>query len=175
MFGNLIFADEPDKCIVLQTRRGRDVTNAIDPPPRYDQIQKYQRILEKHPFWVRRLGPTGGYNCVGHVWANRRTGVYDDDQIQVIFDDDGFRAVNASLEKLHPGDLATYWERGLPKRFLHVGLIVELREVQGLQKTVPWVLSKWDATSGEVLHALNDAEFGLDFEVTFWTDRPPAG
>lgn len=173
MFDVLSLHEEPDKSIILQTRRGRNVANAIDPAPRYDQIQKYQRLLGRHPFWVERLGPTGGYNCVGHVWASRRTGIYDEPQLRVIFDDDGYRKVDHPNEPIHPGDMATYWEPGPPKSFIHMGLIVELRQVQGLRMSIPWVLSKLDATSGEVLHGLTDIEFpGLGFEVTFWTDRP---
>ena len=108
---------------------------------------------------------------MGHVWASR-TGVYDDleSQIRVILEDDGFRVVkNPTSEQLHPGDLAAYWHA---RMFLHVGLIVEIREASGFAAKVPWVLSKWDDTTGEVVHAYQDVEFGgLDFTTEFWTER----
>jgi hypothetical protein len=39
---------------------------------------------------------------------------------------------------------------------------------------IPWVLSKLDSTSGEVLHHFNDVTFieGVEHLVIFWTDRP---
>jgi hypothetical protein len=54
---------------------------------------------------------------------------------------------------------------------LHVGLICELRSlVQGGTK-IPWILSKWDDTLGEVFHHFMDVPWPEDFSVAFWTDR----
>lgn len=171
--GNLLLLDDSARSIVLQTRLGRSVKNFIDPPPRADQVWKYRRLRDKHPLWEERVPATGGYNCVGLVWASRRTGIFDEDQIQLVFGDDGFRLVDISSERLFPGDLVAYWTSSPPRHFIHVGLIMEFRSIAGLPgQSVPWVLSKMDATSGEVAHGLRDVDFGLEFVVEYWTERP---
>ena len=179
MFSNLKLFGATEKRIVVQTRRGREIVNAIDVPPSKQQIEKFWRLVNKFKFWDVRLEPTGGYNCVGHVWASRRTGIFDEleKQIEVVFKDDGYRviqhsAVNLRQERLCPGDLAAYWAKTTAGRsFVHVGQVVELRELAGSEHKIPWVLSKLDSTSGEVVHRYNDVSYEHD-HIEFWTDRP---
>jgi hypothetical protein len=175
---SLRLRESTEKRIVLQTRKGREIRNVIDVDPDYWHIQNYQRLLKEHPGWTERKPPVGGYNCVGHVWASRRTGVFDDleDQLKVILDDDGYRYIDIEKEKPHPGDLVTYWRPAHPRpMFLHVGMIVNMKEGPSKESPrIPWVLSKMDSTSGEVLHHFNDVKFiqGVEHITSFWTDRP---
>ncbi len=51
---------------------------------------------------------------------------------------------------------------------------------EGLTQTsarIPWVISKWNSTSGESLHEVYDVHYRKDFnlEVRFYTDRPEHG
>ena len=69
--------------------------------------------------------------------------------------------MNADKEALLSGDVATYWESVKPHTtFIHVG-VVEMRpsESRFAKSRIPWVLSKWDSTSGEVLHHCRDVPF----------------
>ncbi len=170
-FAGLLLLGPNDESIIVQTRKGNSVKNAIDPSPRKDQIDKYRRLLEKHPNWVERVPAIGGYNCVGHVWASRRTGIFEQEQIDIVFRDDGFRIVDETKELIHPGDLVAYWSTD-HQHFLHIGLVVELRSAVGFTTSIPWVLSKMDATSGEVLHHFRDIDFpGFEYRFEFWTER----
>jgi hypothetical protein len=176
MFERLMLHDFSERSIVLQTRLGRPITNVIDVEADDRARRKWGRLLAKHG-WTERKAATGGYNCVGHVFASRRTGVFDDleEQLEKIFVDDGYRVVRREDEVLMPGDLVTYWmPNGLKSTFLHIGMIVEMRE--GVIKSslrIPWVLSKMDSTSGEALHHFSKVEFiaGVQHRVEFWTDR----
>jgi hypothetical protein len=100
-----------------------------------------------------------------------------EEELQKIFEDDGYR--RTSEEGLKVGDLVTYWLPEQPRlKFLHVGMIFELKEMAlgmtGHSVRIPWVLSKMDSTSGEVLHHYRDVTFieGVEPEVVFLTDRP---
>ncbi len=177
MFEHLRLLQPTERSIVLQTHKGREIRNLIDSEPEDCHRQKYQLLLRRNPNWVERKPMAGGYNCVGHVLAARRTGVFDDleDQLKVIFDDDGYRLLREN-ESPRVGDLATYWMPSNPRdTFLHVALIVEMKDgVTKASPRIPWVLSKMDSTSGEVLHHFNQVTFieGVEHVVRYWTDRP---
>lgn len=181
MLEHLRLLDYAGQSIVLQTRAGRDIENLIEPEPQWRHIQKYRALFEKFRLgWQERRPPAGGCNCVGHVWASRRTGVFAPElerKVLMIFEDDGYRVVNWPNEPLAIGDLVTYWDSILDRKgFWHVGLVVELRRstLQGAAP-IPYVLSKWDATSGEVLHHFRDCPFPNEVQPEFWTDRPIGG
>jgi len=102
----------------------------------------------------------------------------------MIFEDDGYRAVDPSVEQLKLGDLVTYWgDAQKHSEFYHVGMIFELkRGVTHGSPPIPLVLSKWDSRSGEFLHIVSDYPFLDDVpfleranykvEIEYWTDRP---
>lgn len=172
------------RSIVIQTRTGRDIVNEISPDPTPQQIRERDAIAQRFEGWEMRKPATGGYNCAGHVWAARRTGIFDDfdGQAMTILKDDGYRLLDAG-EEPHRGDLVLYWESLNPRKNLHhVGMVFELRPAIHIVGTsspmpvglIPWVLSKMDAWSGEFLHPLNHVYFYPDakYSVEYWTDRP---
>jgi hypothetical protein len=182
MFEEFRLLGKTTRSIVLQTHVGRSIENEIEMEPEFRHINKYNSIFAKHssnwstPGWVERKPPCGVYNCVGHVWASRRTSVFTPDieaKISFIFQDDGYRVVNWPSEPLCIGDLGTYWESAKSRRgFYHVGVITELRKGLSEQSPpIPWLLSKWDGTSGEVFHQYLDHPLPKEVEVEFWTDR----
>ncbi len=163
------------RSIVLQTHGGNDIPNQIGLEPEPRHLAKYKAIFDRHKIgWVERKPPSGVYNCVGHVWACRRTSVFDDLErhLRTIFDDDKYRLVSWPDERLFVGDLVTYWVSvGDNKTFLHVGIVVELRKIIEGSTELPWILSKWDDTSGEVLHHYQDHPLPEGAKAEFWTDR----
>lgn len=169
----LIGTAEPQ--IVLETRRGTRVRNFQAPDPGQRARAVFNGLLQSHPNWVTRKDPCGIYNCFGHIWAARRTSIYEQSEVDVIRRDDGYRDLQAA-EAPRPGDLAIYLEPA-DSSILHVGLISELRylsDAAGKQVGNPaiWVLSKWNDAAGEVLHHLKDVPWSADdFRVEFWTDR----
>ena len=161
--------------IVLETHRGTRIKNEIAPIPVAEQVRAHDRLLAAHRMgWIPRKPATGIYNCIGHIWACRRTAVYDtlEDVLRTIYADDGYRVVDWPRETLCPGDLATYWFSARSRTgFCHVGTVVEIRAGQG-NVSAPWVLSKWNDYSGEVLHHFGEHPLPRGVEVEFWTDRP---
>lgn len=168
-------APEERPSIILQTRRGRKIENeiAVDPVPEH-ALSKFNRIAAKHPNWKHRKPPTGIYNCFGHIWASRRTAVYEDFDAAVlkVREDDGYRTVDWKRESPVVGDIATYWDSLNPYRLCnHVGLVVCVLARTSLPPRI-LVLSKWDDTAGEVLHEPDDHLLDANVQLEYWTDRP---
>ncbi len=175
MFEEILLAGPQRRQIALQTHLGRDIENeiALHPVPEH-AVAKFQRLAAKHPRWILRKPPTGVYNCFGHVWASRRTAVYEkfDEQVLKVRDDDGYRVVDWNRETPLAGDLACYWESIDPYRnCIHLGRVTHrLPRRHGLPPAV-MVLSKWDDVCGEVMHEASDHPFG-NVRLEYWTDRP---
>jgi hypothetical protein len=64
---------------------------------RYSELFHYKRVLE----------PIAGYNCFGQVFALRRTGLYEDLDLDAILSEDGFGAV-ADDDHLLVGDVLAH-------------------------------------------------------------------
>lgn len=131
--------------------------------------------LRAHPGWKQRKPPSGGYNCAGMVWAARRTCIEESDAIRIVFEDDGLRRLGAA-EAPVIGDLAYYFlQEGAPfEDFLHVGMVAAEGQgiVQEACEAPVLIVSKFNSSFGEVLHALHDVPWSFPHQVEFWTDRP---
>lgn len=154
----------------LETRQRRDITNQIEPEPDDGTVAYWRRELEKRE-WTCRKPPCGVYNCAGHVWASRRTGIHEWQEVQKILDDDGYSHIQLSECKI--GDLALYHRGGI-RKWLHIAVIVDIREGVG-DSVVPVFLSKWDSSSGEYFHQKAEVPFHeevrQDYQVDYFTDR----
>jgi hypothetical protein len=71
--------------------------------------------------------------------------------------------------------LQTHLGREIEKGFLHVGTVFELKQLDGSEKQIPWILSKWDDTSPEYMHHFEHCPFPDKSGWEFWTDRPAGG
>jgi hypothetical protein len=174
VFEELRLVGPSARSIVLHTHRSTVIKNEIALDPDERCRRKYELLRGKHSGWNERKPPSGVYNCVGHVWACRRTAVYEDLDRQVlsIRDDDGYDALDWPRESVAVGDVVTYWESAkIHKGFFHVGVVFELRCLTKDSLKIPWILSKWDDASGEVLHHYKDCPFSTEIEAEFWTDR----
>lgn len=68
------------------------------------------------------------------------------------------------------GDVVVYLHSG-GQTIWHAGTL-EFREIYGSGGgAVPWVLSKVDASKGEVLHPIDDVHASFEYETQIWTDR----
>ncbi len=175
----LKLAGTREQGIGLETRRRRSIPNVQAPESDQAGMRVFARLLTKHPGWVLRKPPCGVYNCFGHVWASRRTAIYEQATVEVILSDDGYRPV-AAHEAPRCGDLAIYRWAGSDS-ILHAGVVSEIRGLAAADGgpasgvALAWVLSKWNDTTGEVLHHCRDVPWpDSDFELRFWTDRPEA-
>lgn len=174
MFDNISLIGTKPPAIVLQTRRGADINNSQSLPPDEPSIRKDHHLASQHPYWELRRQAYGLCNCAGVVWGNRRTAIYEQTEWELILKDDGYRRFShTQRDPLSPGDLVLYRMQNSDK-FLHVGMIIKL--VEGLSEPSPFLISKWNDCSREVVHQLHDVpqqyrSFG--YQVEYWTDRDP--
>jgi len=177
MFEEARLLGRTERSIALQTGRGTDIKNVVQPEPGDAGRRRYQLLLDKFGGnWRPRRPATGIYNCAGHVWASRRTAILEDDQWALILHEDGYRRLEEDEEPV-PDDLVIYIDVGPQKEsFLHVGRVFQLRPgVIPASRRIPWVVSKWDSFSGEVLHDPHDVPYarqGFVVRREYWTDRP---
>ena len=157
----------PRPSIRLDTRLGTHIDNEQSPPPSQDILSAFGRILRQHPYWQVRKQCCGIYNCFGHVWANRRTCIYDANEIRKVLDEDGYRRV--SKEAVRSGDVALYLHDDR-QEIWHAG-IVEMKTLPNTESSVPWVLSKLNDGLAEVFHPFEDVHAPFGHEIQFWTDR----
>lgn len=174
LFDTVKILGSPPRGIALETRLPSRIGNQQAPEPGQRVISLYEHMRAQHPHWNNRKPACGIYNCFGHIWASRRTAIYDDEEIRKILSDDGYRTLRAG-EDPQQGDLALYLDSG--GGFLHVGRIVEVRGIVSNGNTsdakIPFVLSKWSDCFGEDVHHCNDHIFDEVLDKTvFYTDRP---
>ena len=167
MFDNLKLLRTGPSKLALQTRKGHNIENEVALPPEAHQLRKYDALRQKHIRWWNRRGACGTYNCYGHIFAARRTAIYEDKEVTQILSDDGYARVSHAVVAI--GDVALYRAAyGL----VHAAQIVEVGEADPMTRLRPiWALSKWDDGCGEDCHLLSDVPFAYDGEIEIWTDR----
>lgn len=158
---------------------GSDIPNSQAPGPDSRSLNLFNKLLRDHPRWRERKPACGGYNCAGHVWASRRTAIYGDDEgddelWKLVLREDGYRMLKAD-EEPRSGDLVIYYVPAF-RLALHVGMVsnIEHLSLTGSPAAgpIPWILSKWSDSYGEVLHHFKDVPWTFDPDISFWTDRP---
>ena len=122
-------------------------------------------VLNAHPnAYVRSISNL--YNCMGMVFASRRTWV-DPEHLRMILEDDGYQQVS-SKDQLLPGDIVVY--RDDQGEISHVGMVAQVK-VNATKAT--WevlVLSQWGG-DGEYFHLDDDVNPTLGRPAEYWTDR----
>src|SRR4051812_48949784 len=99
------------RTLQLQTKLGHEIGNQIAPPPSARHISDYDRLRDSS--WRNRRPACGEYNCFGHVFAARRTSIYEDVEVTKILEDDGYRKLDPN-ESPKPEDIIIYvWNQKL--------------------------------------------------------------
>jgi len=187
MFDKLLLP-QPARQLALQAANGHDIANTVLPATTAADARKFELLVDAarrrgHPWEVRKPA-TGGYNCTGHVFANRRTAIFEgkggesfEEHVRLILKWDGYQLTDQPIV----GDVVLYWMDRRRIELLHVAVVCEVHRVFTGTGTatgagMPHVLSKWDRGSGECLHHVRQvpANFGEDFDIQYWTDRPTA-
>jgi hypothetical protein len=147
-----ILAEKEDE-ICLQTRAKTPIRNVQDrilPPERVRAgIDGAAKAFKGTSKIVN--GPSGYYNCMGLVFASRRTQIEDLDRIPEILREDGYVEVHAERDAT-VGDVVVYSIEG---RFTHVALVVESSSGP---LWVPRILSK-HGWSVEVVHYVHEGPY----------------
>ena len=121
--------------------------------------------LNAHPN-ARARSLSSVYNCVGMVFAARRTWV-DPEHLPMILADDGYQPVPNETE-LQPGDVVVY--RDSDGQVSHVGIVSEVRTNLAQAVREVFVLSQW-GQDGEYFHRADDVNPLLGMPAEYWTDR----
>lgn len=173
MFEFIKLIGSPKRELLLDTRQGNPIKNEIALPPSDLSLEREQLLFKRYGVrWQVRCQPSGIYNCAGHVWASRRTAIYEELEWTKILTEDEYRKLNMT-EIPKPGDLALYHSEDVG--FIHCGQVISIEP--GLTaggSPIPKILSKWDDASGEYIHFASDVPFKdkiPDFKLEYWTDR----
>jgi hypothetical protein len=150
----------------LATRKGQTIPNdrRMERHPAAMQAAR-DMFLKAHPtLRVRSLSAV--YNCMGMIFASRRTYV-EPEHLQRILEDDEYQRIPSRDEAL-PGDVVVY--RNEQGTVVHVGVVAQMitnlregtREVE--------VLSQWGG-DGEYFHRADDVHPQLGSPSEYWSDR----
>ena len=162
----LLGTERDPRAIPLATRDGVYLPNYRTQELAPETHRAAAEMFQKTRPGARLRSSTSQYNCVGLVFASRRTWV-ESDHLQLILKSDGYKKVE-NEQNLMVGDLVVYENE--QHDLTHVGLVVEIKwNLVGGKNTI-LILSKW-GQNGEYLHEIEDVPPLLGRPSTFWTER----
>ena len=118
-----------------------------------------------HPS-VRSGSLSSIYNCMGMVFASRRTDV-DPQYLPMILADDDYRQVQDEKD-LRCGDIVVYKDHS--GTVSHVGIVADIRANLSEASWEVTVLSQWGG-DGEYFHLADAVPYLLGKPSEYWTDR----
>ena len=153
-----------NRYIPLATKRRTPIKNVRDSGLSPEQLQfQIKKFGEKLPL-ARPRSTLQGYDCMGLVFATRRTMVATD-QLTMILTEDEYHQIDAT--DLYWGDVVVY-KFGLETAAAHVGLVSHFEA--SLVGLVTFVISKWGA-GPEYVHPIDEVPEQFGVPVEYWTDR----
>lgn len=168
MFPESLLRNAQDKIINLpvSTKLGTPIPNEQRGPMHPERMLAAQQIVLDHHHSAKPRSLDSAYNCVGMVFAARRTCI-EPEHVGLILREDGFRRVENEAE-LEIGDVVVCWTDD--HQISHVGLIANIAVVVTRGHREITVLSQWGA-DGEYFHRIDDVNPNLGNPTEFWTDR----
>lgn len=160
--------ESDNRALKLSTRQGNHIRNFIKPEWSPQELREALRQCREAQPNIKEIRSSSGiYNCVGMVFASRRTWV-EPDEVEQILREDGYTPLAGVLQDAKLGDVVVYRnDRG---KVAHVGIIIRIIEDHALAKRSYDILSKWGPWA-EIIHEPDYVlpNFGRLTEV--WTDR----
>lgn len=121
--------------------------------------------LNAHPD-ARARSMSSLYNCMGMVFASRRTCI-EPEHLLMILNDDEYRRVDNKGD-LQRGDIVVY--RDDDGEVSHVGIVADVTTDPARATWDVLVLSQW-GRHGEYFHLDEDVHTKLGKPTEYWTDR----
>ena len=152
--------------LALATRKERQIPNEKRTQRAPATMQAAIGIMKIGRPSVQPRSSSSVYNCMGMVFASRRTCI-DPQYLHTILVDDEYEPV-PDQKDLQQGDIVVY--RDLQRTICHVGIVVEVKPDLRRGSWDVTVLSQWGA-DGEYFHLLDEVHPSLGEPTEFWTDR----
>jgi len=157
------------RSIPLATKLRTHIENEIpevEPAPETVR-EMIAMFAQSHPL-AKIRSVTSMYNCMGMVFAARRTYI-NMDRLGLILREDGYERV-AHENDVQIGDVVVYGDADNPK---HVGVVVAVDvQLEGSDNRIRrlTVMSKW-GEHPEYFHPLDQVPERYGRPIAFWTDR----
>lgn len=150
----------------LATRKGRTIPNDRRPEQPPARLRAARELVSRSHPNARLRSLTAVYNCMGMVFATRRTWV-DPEDLQMILEDDEYRRLS-DPDQVVEGDVVVY--RNAQGNVAHVGLVARVNVNLSQATREITVLSQWGA-DGEYFHSVDDVSPYLGAPTEYWSDR----
>lgn len=154
------------QAIPLATKLGTHITNERRRELAPDSLRASAELWASERPAARLRSISATYNCVGMVFASRRTWV-DTDELEKILQEDGYHRVSG-LDEIDTGDVLIY--RGAKGEIGHIGVVLSSEPVVGTASWMVTVLSKWGA-EGEYIHAPDHVPHFCGRPSEYWSER----
>lgn len=151
--------------LLLATRQGNQIPNERRMEQAPETLRAVKELYERRPT-VRARSLTGVYNCMGMVFAARRTCI-EPDYLRMILEDDEYHRLSGP-DRAEQGDVVVY--RDAAGDVAHVGLVAQVNVSLSPPTRQISVLSQWGAY-GEYFHRVDDVPQQLGTPVEYWSDR----
>ena len=143
--------DRPRITLNLHTAERNDIDNEQFAFISSYELSQLSSFEHEYPLALFKGNPTAVYNCHGMTFASKRTGVFEDREIEKILKDDKYIEIKDEKDVM-AGDIILYYnETGIT----HSGTVIQVHpgdHANDLRSII--VLSKW-AKHKEVIHNAN--------------------
>lgn len=148
----------------LATRRGTSIRNERRMERAPEALREAVEIWKKERPAADLRSLTAVYDCMGLVFACRRTCV-ELSELKMILHDDEYRRLSEP-EEVEIGDIVTYHnEYGVA----HVGIVVDVGRHLTTTRSIT-IMSKWGG-NGEYIHPVDHVPGAYGQHVEYWTER----
>lgn len=158
------------KSIKLSTRIGSHIPNEIREEQHPARLRVAINENQKYHPNTKLRSATGVYNCIGLIFASRRTWI-EPEHIEMILKEDGYKRLQGE-EEVKIGDIIIYREE-YSNAVTHIGEVIHIDVNIREASRIFTVLSQWGAT-GEYLHIIDDVPEPYGLPKEYWTDRRPS-
>lgn len=156
---------EDKKSIELATSKGNHIRNSQRGERPAEALKDAARFATEGYDGRKLRSLTSRYNCIGMVFANRRTCIEPEEVPMILIDDEYVEVVRAA--DVVPGDLVVYEDVG---GISHVAVVVSNDPRVADGDSIISVLSQW-GSDGEYLHEYRDVPPLLGKPVRFYRER----
>jgi hypothetical protein len=136
----------------LETRGRRFIRNVMRLEVQPDLMRERIRIIRNGFHSVVPVSASVVYNCYGLTFAARRCAIVDEEDVQAILDDDGYRKLPWDPAAWLAGDVVVY--RKNSGELAHAAVVARKTEDITTGEIKVEVLSAW-GESGEYLHLID--------------------